>query len=358
VIHAAILAGGRGQRLWPKSRKSSPKHLLPLLSDKTMIQETVARLEGVVSDENILIVTEEGQQDIIAEQLPGVPSDNILAEPEGRNTAASIGLAAVHIERRDPEGVMISLHSDNWIGEVDTFRRILRDSCQVAETTGGLGTVGITPTYAATGFGYIHAGKKLDLDLATTFWEGRQFVEKPDRETAEEYVASGEYFWNGGMFIWKVSSILDAISHHMPELHKGLLSIGKTLGTDGEEAEVARVYASLEKVPIDVGVMEKADNIFVAKGDFPWDDVGSWKALESHFPADAKGNVVIGEFEDVDSKDCIIVGDDTLITAVGVSDLIIVKTEDALLVCRKDHAEQVRDLVAKLADSKKLRKYL
>ena len=335
-----------------------PKHLLPLLSKKTMIQETVARLKGVVADKNIYIVTEEGQQEIIAEQLPHVPSSNILVESEGRNTAASIGLAAVHMEKRDPDGVMISLHSDNWVGDVETFRRILRDSCEIAERTGRLGTVGIAPTYPATGFGYIHAGRKLDVDLATTFWEGRRFVEKPDRRTAEEYVASGEYFWNGGMFIWKISSILDAIRQHMPKLYEGCSAIKEALGTDLEKKEVARVYSRLEKVPIDRGVMEKTDNIFVAKGDFPWDDVGTWASIENHFPAEAKGNVVIGEFEEVDSENCIIVGDDTLITTVGVSDLIVVKTKDALLICRKERAEEVRDLVAKLADSEKLRKYL
>ncbi|NQT85052.1 mannose-1-phosphate guanylyltransferase [bacterium] len=358
MIHAAILAGGRGQRLWPKSRKSLPKHLLPLIGEKTMIQETVGRLKGVAPEENIYIVTEEGQQEIIAGQLPDVPGSNILIEPEGRNTAASIGLAAVHMEKKDPDGVMISLHSDNWVGDVETFRRILRDSCEVAERTGGLGTVGIAPTYAATGFGYIHTGRKLDVDLATTFWEGRKFVEKPDLATAERYVSSGEYFWNGGMFIWRISSILDAIRQHMPDLYEGCRAIRDSLGSDSEKEEVARVYGGLEKVPIDRGVMEKADNIFVAKGDFPWDDVGTWASIENHFPADAKGNVVIGEFEEVDSENCIIVGDETLITTVGVSNLIVVKTKDALLICRKERAEEVRDLVAKLADSDKFRKHL
>jgi len=358
VIHAAILAGGKGERLWPKSRRSLPKHLLPLIGERTMIQETVGRLKEVVSDENIYIVTEEGQQELIAGQLPHVPGQNILVEPEGRNTAASVGLAAVHMEKKDPDGIMISLHSDNWVGDVETFRRILRDSCDVAERTGGLGTVGITPSHAATGFGYIRIGRELDVGLATTFWEGRRFVEKPDRRTAERYVASGEYFWNGGMFVWKISSILGAIRQHMPALYDGCCGIREALGSDSEQEEVARVYGGLEKVPIDRGVMEKAGNIFVAKGDFPWDDVGTWASIENHFPADAKGNVVIGEFEEVDSEHCIIVGDETLITTVGVSNLVVVKTNDAILICRKERAEEVRDLVAKLADSEKLRKWL
>jgi mannose-1-phosphate guanylyltransferase len=358
VIHAAILAGGRGERLWPKSRKSSPKHLLPLIGEKTLIQETVARLKGVVPDENIYVVTEEGQQEMIAEQLPEIPGSSILVEPQGRNTAASIGLAAVHMEKNDPDAVMISLHSDNWVGDVETFRRILRDSCVVAERTGGLGTVGIPPSYAATGFGYIHIGKELAEDLTTTFWEGRRFVEKPDRRTAERYLASGEYFWNGGMFIWKVSSILDAMRQHMPKLYEGCRAIGEALGSEREKEAMAKVYGELEKIPIDRGVMEKSSNIFVAKGDFPWDDVGTWAAIVNHFPADAKGNVVLGEFEEVDSENCIIVGDETLIATVGVSDLIVVKTKDAVLICRKERAQEVRDLVAKLTDSKKLRKYV
>ncbi len=358
MIHAAILAGGRGQRLWPVSRKARPKHLLPLLSDKTMIQETVARLTGVVPDENIYIVTEQGQEEIIAEQLPHVPKPNILVEPEGRNTAASIGLAAVHMEKKDPDGVMISLHSDNWVGDVETFRRILRDSCVVAERTGGLGTIGIAPSYPATGFGYIHVGEKLDMDLATAFWRGRKFVEKPDGATAEKYVASGEYLWNGGMFIWKISAILDAIRESMPALYKGCMAIKDALGTEAEQREVARVYSRLEKVPIDRGVMEKASNMFVAKGDFPWDDVGSWAAMENHVPRDAEGNVVLGKFEQVDSENCIVIGDDSLIAAVGVSDLIVVKTKDTVLVCRKDCAEKVRNLVEKLERSDKFSEYL
>ncbi len=358
MIHAAILAGGRGERLWPKSRKSLPKHLLPLLGDRTMIQETLVRLEGVVSDENIYIVTEEGQQEIIAQQLPQIPESNILVEPEGKNTAASIGLAAVHMEKKDPEGVMVSLHSDNWVGDVETFRRILRDCCVVAERTGKLGTVGITPTYPATGFGYIRIGRVLDVELSTTFWEGRKFVEKPDRSTAEEYVARGEYYWNGGMFTWRISSILNAIRQYMPSLYEGCCTIKRALGTHAETKEVAKVYRQLDKIPIDRGVMEKASDIFVARGDFPWDDVGTWAAIENHFPADAKGNVVIGRFEEVDSENCIIVGDDTLVATVGVSNLIVVKTPDALLICDKDRAEEVRGLVAKLSDTKEFRKYL
>jgi mannose-1-phosphate guanylyltransferase len=358
VIHAAILAGGKGERLWPKSRKNLPKHLLPLLGERSMIQETCSRLEGVVPFENIYIATEEGQQGVIAEQLPRVPKSNILVEPEGRNTAASIGLAAVHMEKKDPDGVMISLHSDNWVGDVETFRRILRDCCVVAERTGKLGTVGITPSYPATGFGYIHIGREMELGLTTTFWEGRKFVEKPDHRTAEKYVASGEYFWNGGMFTWKISSIMEAIREHMPLLYRGCQSIREALGTKGESEEVAKVFSQLEKIPIDRGVMEKASNIFVAKGDFPWDDVGTWAAIENHFPADAKGNVVLGKFEEVDSEKCIILGDETLIATVGVSNLIVVKTGDALLICDKGRAEEVRALVAKLSDSKELRKYL
>lgn len=358
MIHAAILAGGRGQRLWPRSRRALPKHLLPLLGEKTMMQETVARLKGVVADENIYIVTEKGQENLVAEQLPHVPKRNILVEPEGRNTAASVGLAAVHMEKKDPDGVMISLHSDHWVGDVDRFRQILSDGCVVAERGNGLGTIGITPASPSTGFGYIHVGKKLDANLATTFWEGREFVEKPDRETAEEYFGSGEYFWNSGMFMWKISAILDAIRRFMPALYEGCRAIARAIGTEDESKEVTRVYGQLEKIPVDRGVMEKATNIFVASGDFPWDDVGSWASIENHFPPDLEGNVVIGEFAEVDSENCIVVGDETLIAAVGVSNIIVVKTKDALLICRKDRAEHVRDLVVKLGGSEKFKKYL
>ncbi len=348
--YAVILAGGVGERLWPKSRVGAPKHLQAIVGERTMIRQTVDRLEGLVPAERIYAVTAEAQRAQILEQLPELDPANVLGEPVGRNTAPAIALAAAALGARDPGATMMSLHADAAIGEadLDVYRRTLADCCTTAEETGGLVTIGIVPRSPATGYGYIHRGARAGVKCETAVYHVERFVEKPDEATAKAYVGAGDYYWNSGMFIWTVAAITDAFERYMPRLHAGLVAMREAMDTAAQEETVRRVYESLESEPIDTAVMERADNVYTAAGEFLWDDVGSWVSLANHIETDEQGNVVVGPFEQIDARDCIVAGDGTLIAAIGVSDLVVVKTKDALLVCARDRAQEVKDLVAKL----------
>lgn len=346
--YIVILAGGVGERLWPKSRASMPKHLQPIVGERTMFQQTVDRVRGLVDVDRIYVVTSAVQKDTILEQVPEMDPQHVIAEPMGRNTAAAIGAAAAIIHKRDPEAVMASLHSDHFIENIEAFQKALGDIFSAAAETGALATIGIKPTFPNTGYGYIHRMEKLDLQYETAFYRVESFKEKPDESTASEYVESGEYYWNSGMFIWKTSVILDEIGKNMPRLYQGCMKIQEAFGAPGFERTLLEVYGSLASVPIDTGIMEKAGHVITAEASFDWDDVGSWLSLENHIEKDAHGNAVQGKFVAIDSKGCIVSGDDTLVAAIGVSDLIIVRTGDALLVCSKDRAQDVKKLVQKL----------
>ncbi|MBN1917489.1 MAG: mannose-1-phosphate guanylyltransferase [Verrucomicrobia bacterium] len=358
--YAVILAGGRGERLWPKSRKAMPKHLQAIVGARTMIQQTVDRLDGLVPPERIYVVTAEAQRAQVSEQLPQIDPANVFGEPVGRNTAPAIALAAAALSKRDPESTMISLHADAAIGTktLDVYRRTLADCCTAAEQTRGLVTIGIVPTHAATGYGYIHRAERVSTNGQTEIYSVERFVEKPDQQTARGYVAQGGYYWNSGIFVWTVEAICKAFERHMPELHRGLVEMRDAIDTPRQDETVRCVYERLKPKPIDTGVMEREDNVYTAAGTFLWDDVGSWASLANHVEADVCGNVVVGPFEYVDTKNCIISGDGTLVTAIGVEGLVIVKTTDALLVCARSRVEEVKDLVGKLKAQDDLKRYL
>jgi mannose-1-phosphate guanylyltransferase len=358
--YAVILAGGKGERLWPKSRALKPKHLQAIVGERTMIQQTVDRLEGLVPPERIYVVTAEAQRALVLEQLPELDEANVLGEPVGRNTAPAIALAVAALSKRDPGATMMSLHADAAIGaaDLDVFRRTLDDCCTAAETTGGLLTIGIVPAFPATGYGYIHRAEHAGLGLETDVYAVESFVEKPNEKTAREYVASGEYYWNSGIFTWTVASIGAAFERSMPALYAGLVEIRDAIDTPKQAETIARVYASLESTPIDTGIMEPADNVYTAAGNFLWDDVGSWASLANHIEADACGNVIAGPFEHVGAKNCIVSGDGTLIAAIGVENLVIVRTEDALLVCARDRVQEIKELVGRLKARDELKGYL
>ncbi len=355
--YAVILAGGVGERLWPKSRTSMPKHLQPIVGDKTMFRQTVDRIRGLVGPDRIYVVTAASQKKTILEQVPDIVPDHVIGEPMGKNTAAAIGAAAAIIQKRDAEAVMMSLHSDHYIENAENFRQVLDNCCSAAAETGALATIGIKPDCPNTGFGYIHMMKKLDLKYETDFYRVGSFKEKPDEKTARKYVDSGDYCWNSGMFIWKTSAILDEMKRNMPKLYEGCMRIQKAVGSTDYEKTLFEVYNSLDNIPIDTGIMEKAEHVIMAKATFDWDDVGSWLSLEKHVEKDADDNTVQGEFVSIDSSGCIVVGDGTLITAIGVSDLVIVRTDDALLVCPKDRVQDVKKIVHKLKADPNLKKY-
>ena len=343
---ALIMAGGRGERFWPKSRKNLPKQFLSLTDDgKTMIQLTVERILPLVNMEDIYIATNKDYKELVQRHLPDLPEQNILCEPVGRNTAPCIGLGAVHISRKYEDAVMFVLPSDHLIKFTNMFLTTLREASEVAEKGENLVTIGITPDYPETGYGYIK------FDPRTT--EGRayrveRFVEKPNLEVAKEYLASGEYLWNSGMFTWKVSTILRNMEKFMPGVYGGLMKIRAAIGTDEEETVLEKEFHDMESQSIDYGIMEKADHIFTIPGTFGWDDVGSWLAVERIRKTNESGNVVDGNIITINTHNCIIQGGKKLIATVGLEDLIVVDTNDATLICAKDSAGDIKKVLENL----------
>lgn len=343
---ALIMAGGRGERFWPRSRRSMPKQFISLTDDgKTMIQLTVERINPIVEYENIFIATSEEYRQIVREQLPMIPEENILCEPVGRNTAPCIGLGAAVIQNRYGDSIMLVLPSDHMIKYNQMYRTVVTDACEIAAHDDNLVTIGITPDYPETGYGYIK------FDSAVT--NGRafavdRFVEKPDLETAKEYLRTEEYLWNSGMFIWKTSSILSNFEKFLPDMYVGLQAISSAIGTPSFKSTLEKEFTSFEKISIDYGIMEKAKDIFIVPGTFGWDDVGSWLAVERIKKTNELGNVVSGNVISIDSKNCIIEGSDKLIAMVGIEDTVVVDTQDALLICDKAHTNDIRKVLDNL----------
>lgn len=355
--YVVILAGGIGERLWPKSRVSMPKHLQAIVGDKTMFQQAVERVRGFVDIKNVYVVTAETQKKIILKQVPDLIPQNVIGEPVGKNTAAAIGVAATVINSKDENAVMASLHSDHYINNVASFRRVLKDCCSIAEETGAIVTIGIKPDYPNTGYGYIHFAEKMKYKYKTVFHRAAGFKEKPDAKTAMKYLKSGSYLWNSGMFIWKTSVILDEISKYMPQLFKGCAKLRHSVGKPVFDKELKKVYNSLESIPIDTGIMEKANNVIMAEAAFDWDDVGSWLSVENHLRKDKSGNVVQGRFIGIDTSGCIIDSGDSIVATVGVKDLVVVHVGDATLVCHKSRAQDVKEIVRELKSNPELKKY-
>jgi len=343
---ALIMAGGKGERFWPKSRRNMPKQFLSLTDDgKTMIQLTVERISALVELNDIYVATNRDYKQLILEQLPGIPEENILCEPAGRNTAPCIGLGAVHINKKYEDALMLVLPSDHLIKFNKMFHAVLQDACDVAEQEQNLVTIGITPTYPETGYGYIKFDSR---EMKGRAYKVERFVEKPSLEVAKEYLASEEYLWNSGMFVWKVSSILDNLQCFMPETYQGLRLIQGAIGTEMEESVLEVEFQQFTSLSIDYGIMEKADHIYTIPGTFGWDDVGSWLAVERIKKSNEMGNVVSGDIITVDTYNCIIQGDKKLIAAVGLEDLIIVDTQDATLICAKNSTADIKKVLENL----------
>ena len=346
-LYALIMAGGSGTRLWPRSRRDRPKQLLNIVSDRTMLQETYDRTVPLVPPERILVITNDGYVGTVREQLPDVPARNIIGEPAGRGTAPAIGLGAVVLQKRDPEAIMAVLTADHLIRNPEEFRRVIRAAAKIAQD-GHLVTLGITPGHPETGYGYIQRGELLTTVDGCEAYRVRRFTEKPDRATAQEFVASGEYYWNSGMFVWRADVILDQIRQLMPSLYKQLKEIATALNTPRARGVLERVWAEVPHQTIDYGVMERAEDVIVIPADIGWSDVGSWATLFELLPADENNNVVIGEHVGVETRDSLIYSPHRLIATVGVEDLVIVDTDDALLVCPRDRAQEVKALVDEL----------
>jgi len=351
---AVIMAGGAGTRFWPKSRKALPKQYLNLLGDETMIQMVTRRLSSLLPKERIYIVSTREQEPLLREQLQWLPASNIIYEPFGKNTAPCIGFAATVLQHLDPEAIMVVLPADHLIRNTNKFLKILEHGISLARNdASALITIGIQPTYPATGYGYIQRGEKIEKDV----YRVRAFAEKPNYEIAEKFFTSGEFLWNSGIFIWQAKTILNYIENLMPDLHQGLTQIAEALESDNKEKVIETVYKQIRSDSIDYGVMEKASHVLVLEGDFGWSDVGSWEEVYNVSTKDADGNVLKGKPILKDVHNSYVETNERVVAVIGVDDLIIVDTEDALLICKRDKSQEVKWVVEKLKH-KRLKKYL
>lgn len=355
---AVIMAGGKGERFWPLSTSKRPKQVLSLIGGKPMIAIAVERLADLVPADRVIVVTSRDLVTATSNALPGVPMQNIVGEPVGRDTAAAVALASALIRKRAPDGVFCILTADHIIGDIPVFQRTIRAGLDIASRKDVLTTIGITPTFPSTGYGYIEEGELEEEVAGVRLSRAKRFVEKPDARRAGEYLRAGNYCWNSGMFMWSVDAIQSALKRHAPNLFEMARRIEKTVGTDAFAAALENEYEGLKKISVDYAIMEKSDNIIMARGTFEWDDVGSWVALENHFEKDQAGNVIVGACEQVDSAGNIVVSDGRLTALLGVHDMVVVQAEGATLVCPKNMAQDVKKLVAMLKGKGRYRELL
>ncbi len=355
-VYAVIMAGGVGSRFWPRSREKNPKQLLEVVGEGTMIQNTIRRLNGFVEGKNIFIVTNKLQRNAIIKQLSNIPVENIIVEPIGRNTAPCVGLAAMFVHRLDPQGVMVVLPADHLIRDEKEFLRVLQLGADVADTTSSLVTIGIQPTHPETGYGYIQVQEQ-NNNTEKDVYEVKTFAEKPNLATAQQFLASGDFFWNSGMFIWRADVILNEIKKSLPEMFDQLQAVEPTLGTNLFEQTLERSYGMIRGISIDYGVMEKAESVYVIKGNFGWNDVGSWDEVCRVSQSDEQGNISQGKVISINSKNTYVHSPNKLVATVGVDDLIVIETDDALLICKRGVSQDVKEVVDHLR-RKQMNEYL
>jgi mannose-1-phosphate guanylyltransferase len=346
-MYALIMAGGSGTRLWPHSRSTKPKQFLRLNGERTMLQETVARILPLIPHDRIYVVTGAVYAELVQEQLPELPPENLLIEPSGKGTAPAIGLGALHIRRRDPHALMAVLSADHGIEQQEIFRQQLVVGATMAEQ-GYLVTLGIKPSVPATGYGYIEGAELLYAGDGQQVFRVKRFVEKPSLERAEGYVASGTFFWNAGMFVWGAERILDELARFEPLLAQGMTVINSHLGTHNEHSVLEDIWPSMPNIAIDVAVMERTDRAVVIPSDIGWSDVGDWAALAEILPQDSAGNAVLGRSVNIDTRNTLIYGNGRLVATIGVEDLVIVDTHDVLLICPRERAQDVKAMVAEI----------
>ena len=350
-MYALIMAGGIGTRFWPLSRRRNPKQVLALSGGLSLVQETVARLDGLCRPEETLVVTAAVHAEAVASHLDRIPRGNILIEPEGRNTAPCIGIGALHVFKRDPQGVMAVLPADHVIRDREKFQQVLKAGVELAGKYDSLITLGIPPSCPETGYGYIIQGKEVAETDGIKLHRVQQFVEKPNRERAEELLATKRALWNSGMFLWKASVILKEIARHLPFLYELLMELEPFLGTKGEQEKFREIYNRAESVSIDYGIMEKAEDVYVVPADFHWSDLGSFSALNEVFQPDKAGNILVGEDHLVlDSRNVTLYSKEKPVVLVGMENVIVVETGDALLVCHKENAQDVKKIVSILEE--------
>ena len=371
VACAVVLAGGRGTRFWPRSRMRTPKQLLDITSSRSMLEETMARLRPMFSDRRAWVVTNEEQAAAVRRELPHVPRTNILAEPVGRNTAAAIGLAAVHLVHAHGDALMALLPADHHICDAARYRRILRAALEIARTAGNLVVLGIPPTRPDTGFGYIELGARDDRPGGIAAYAVRRFTEKPAVAVAKKYVASRRFLWNAGMFFWRASTFLDCLKQFLPKTHEPLVELAQTIGTRRYAGALRRIYPRLENISVDFAIMEPATRssglrrgqtkpgggVFVLPAEVGWSDIGSWAAVYEQLAAKPGENISNGQYLALHASGNYLWSPGKFVAAVGVHDLVVVETPDALLICRRENSQDVGKIV-KWLEERKLRHLL
>jgi mannose-1-phosphate guanylyltransferase len=354
-VYVTIMAGGGGTRFWPWSRGKSPKQILPILSDRPMIWETVERVRPFVPSEQIMIVTASLQAKELHRQVPQIPPANILIEPKGKNTAPCLCLAALYIQKRDPEAIMAVLPADHFIADRKLFLQTLEGAAEFAARQNFLVTLGIEPTEPETGYGYIQKGEKLGRAAGMKVFRARAFREKPTRARARWYLRRGDYLWNSGMFVWKVGVFLEALERFLPSLYREMLKLRAFWGTRREKVALRNIYERIQPVSVDYGIMEKAHNVALMPAKFPWNDVGSWAALAQIWPRDKAGNVFpggkragAGKVLMIDSSGCLVRAEEKLIATIGLKDMVVVESGNAFLVCPRARSQEVRRILQAL----------
>ena len=347
-FYAVIMAGGGGTRLWPLSTQTHPKQMLKILDGRSLFQVSVDRLQPLFQSKQIFVVTVKDQAGELSSQVPNLPFENYLIEPLPRGTASVVGLAAIHLQKMDPAAVMAVLTADHVIKNIPRFHELLKQACHLAQE-GYLVTLGIEPTYPSSGYGYIQAGEKLEFPGAFLV---ERFIEKPEADRAQAFIQSGGYYWNSGMFIWRVDKILSEFARLMPDLYDDLMAISSRLGAPDAEIFTQEIWPTVEKQTIDYGIMEHAEQVAVlAASDLGWEDIGSWDSMYSLFEADSQGNIVKNsQVVTVDSQNVLIFGEDPskLVAAIGLEDLMIIHCDQVVLVCKKGKSQEVKAVIEKL----------
>jgi len=355
--YCLIMAGGAGTRFWPRSRVAKPKQYLSLFGDQSLIQESVKRFANFIPEESIFVVSAKSQQEVLESQTGNLPKANLIFEPVGKNTLPAIGLAALFIVDKDPDGVMIVSPSDHLIQNDELFRQCIESAVLIAKKKEGIVTIGITPKFPATGYGYVKTGEEVHIGQPIKSYTVKKFVEKPNVEVATGYLQSGGFFWNSGIFVFKVSVFLDAVKEHAPELYADLMRIKEHIGVESYEEALDRIYREVKSISIDYGVLEKANNVFLVQGDFIWNDLGSWEEVYKYNAKDENQNVQAGEVIFIDTKNSYVYAPDSLVAVVGLEDVIVVQEGNTILVCKRERAEDIKAVVGEIT-KRKLDQYL
>ncbi len=355
-MKAVILAGGVGSRLWPMSRNRKPKQFQKITGEKTMVQETYERLSFLKPEDVFIATNKEFFEDILLQQLPEIPSSNIILEPALRDTATCIGFAAMKLSLIDPEDVMAIIYADHLVKNPEQFIQKLKIAEKVAKEQKTLNIIEVKARFPNVNLGYVHTGEKIDEIEGNDVLEFKKFTEKPDIQKAEEFINSGDYLWNTGMYVWRIDTILDKYKKHLPETYEKLMEMKNAIGKENEDSIIEKEYSSCQKISIDYAIMEKVDpkEVRIIPADFGWSDVGTWESIHDELPKDNENNVIQANHVSVETKGCLIKSDnpDKIIATIGLENIVVIDTPDALLICRKDRSQDVKKIVNLLEDKK------